>query len=607
MANARSGGPRRPDLDYYEYRRLHEQRMRQAAALNAGIAPEKPEAEKPVAPSAVRKPAEAVREAAQKPARSPQVDLAEPLDLRDEDEMRLPEEPLDLPEANKSLFSGVKALMQGVASRVPEDESEDESEERPAKGFSGRKDDDQAEGPEEDEDPADAPQIDNPIGDALHKVRSLFQSARRKLAERRAALPGDEDDADDEDDTPRKPARAHDEPEETPSLSRRMRKAAQAREKAEPPILDIGEVDVGEVDELLSKPGTTVRAGFAEDEAAGKAAELSAEEEPDDEDDDLPSARGTRMFGFFKKSRARSAQNEWDAKPEADALEEGQDMDVQQKAVLTQRLSEELSSAPSLSRKERKALAAGKAVRPQAPAASAGSAVFAASPSEAPETMPFAAPASARSAHPVDEPTQQFRPLRARPARVAPPEPVRPAEFDEYEEDEDDDLPVRKASKPLKPPKEKKRRIYQDEDLEDEEYEETGRYEEEYDDYDDYDDYDEDDYDDEYRVSGGRRFLGFLKGLTVLILFLAVCVLALRQLEASRLISLGALRDAAGQVIPINLILPSPAPTATPEPTETPTTEPTAAPTPASEATAPAETPGADIAQVEPTEFTSVD
>ena len=95
----------------------------------------------------------------------------------------------------------------------------------------------------------------------------------------------------------------------------------------------------------------------------------------------------------------------------------------------------------------------------------------------------------------------------------------------------------------------------------------------------------------------------------VLILFLALCVLALRQLEASRLISLGALRDAAGQVVPINLILPSPEPTPmpTPEPTVAPTPVPTAAPTPVPEVTAPAETPVADSVEAAATEFTSVD
>ena len=617
MANARSGGPRRPDLDYYEYKKLHEQRMREAAPANFRPAPVKPEAEKPVAPAPERKPVEVVREPERKIARAPEADPFEALDLQDADELDLPAEPLDLPEENKSLFSGMKALMKGVASRVPADEPEAQTA-----NDSPRFDDGDEDADEDDVEPDDAPQIDNPIGDAFNKVKGLFQSARLKMAERRAAKSSETEEADDdEDQAPAKPAQTQDVADDAPVLSRRMRKAAEAMKPDEPPILDIGEVDEREVDELVSGPGTTVHTGFEQDEAP-KAAEPLVEIEPDDEDDDddLPSARGTRIFGFLKKFRGKSAQSDWDAQPDADEPDgEEQEMDEQQKAVLTQRLSEELASAPTLSRKERKALAAGKAVRTQAPAAPAipaGNTVFAAAPSDEPATMPFTAPTSARTAYEVDEPTQQFKPLRVRPARTAAPEPVRPVEFDdEYDEDEDDDLPVRKAAKPAKPPKppkEKKRRVYQDEDLEDEEYEEEGRYDDDYDDdYDDeYDDYDEDDerYEDEYHVSGGRRFLGFLKGLLIFILFLAVCVLALRQLEASRLISLGALRDAAGQVVPINLILPSPQPTATPMPTEAPTAEPTVAPTPQPEATAAAmETPSADIMQVEPTEFTSVD
>ncbi len=84
----------------------------------------------------------------------------------------------------------------------------------------------------------------------------------------------------------------------------------------------------------------------------------------------------------------------------------------------------------------------------------------------------------------------------------------------------------------------------------------------------------------------------------LLILLLAVCVLALRQLEASRLISLGGLRAAVGQ---LSLILPEPEPTAlmegTPEPEPTALMEVTPEPTQAADAAQ--ETPGADIAQTD--------
>jgi hypothetical protein len=686
MANARSGGPRRPDLDYYEYKRQHEQRVRLEAAPAVKPDPVKPAAERPApAPEIVNRPVPEMVNRVNRPVPEAAVNPAsEPLDLPDEDDLDLPAEPLDLPEEKPSLFSGVKSLMKGVAHRVPEDEPE----EREAHEHHGRHERPQPE-IDEDEDeegeatPGDGPQIDNPIGDALVKVKDLFLSARQKLTERRAARPQQPEDEPEEPVDAAPAPRDADSGEAAPMLSRRMRKAARAYEETEqPPILDIPAMDEREVDELVSGPGTTVHAGFAED-LPESAKPPVREPDDEDDDDDLPSARGTRLFGFFRKVRGRGAEPEAreDLEPEP---EEEPSMDEDQRSNLTQRLAEEMAGAPALSRRERKALAAGKPV----PAASAVPAV--ATPAEAPAAMSLSAPA--QTAYPVDEPTQQFRPLRARPARTLAPAPVRLTDEDEEEEEE---APVRKPLKPvkekkrrfyddeeqegeeeeavkppkpakektrrlyddeeregeeedavkppksakekkrrlyddeeqededddfkrpLKPAREKKRRIYQDEDLEDEaDYGERDRYDD-YDDYDEYDDYDDyDELEDEYRVSGGRRFLGFLKGLVVFILFLAVCVLVLRQLEGSRLISLGGLRGTVGQVIPIDLILPSPEPTAIPAPTAEPTAAPTEVPTmdpnmsmapgttmaPDTGASAvPAETPGADIAQVQAT------
>ncbi len=603
MANARPGGPRRPGLDYYEYKRLHEQRFQQEAEKTEKPAPVKPA--RPVKPPQQAMP-EREEAAPETPVKAQESEFEAP---------DLPEDALDLPEdedeerpgEKKSLFTGMKALMKGVSRRVPEEdeEPEDAGHEayRPPKGDADPEPEDEADGDEDEIDP-DAPQIDNPIGDALKKVGGLFRMARVRLAERRGVPEADEEGQDDEDaDEERSPA-PHDADAAEPVLSRRMRKAAQAQEPAsEPPILDIEPVDVREVDELVSQPGTTVHTGFAEDEEKDEGEPDSDDaDDEDDEDDDLPSTRGTRLFGFFKKFRGRGQESQADEPPYESAQPDGEDqfMDENQKAALTQRLSEELESAPSLSRKERKALAAGSAARSAAPAVPAAPAVVAPA-AVAPAAVAPLAPAPVKDAYAVDEPTQEFRPLRVRAPR---PEPVRPTEpeEDDYgydEEDEDDDLPVRRAPKP---PKEKKRRVYQDEDLDEEDYDDGDRYGNEYDDYDEYDeydDYDEDDerYDDEYHVSGGRRFLGFLKGLVLFVLFLAVCVLALRQLEASRLISLGGLRDAVGQ---LSLILPSPEPTAMPEPTPMPAPEVTAEPTQAADAAA-LETPGADIAQVETT------
>jgi len=615
MANARPGGPRRPAMDYYEYKRMHEQRLREAGALNERATPVE----------AAPKPA------AQIPYREKEIPPATPAqttpDLKEE---------LDLPEEKSSLFSGVKALMKGVTSRLPADEPEAQDEPEALDVPDGS----EAEAPEGDEEapevapddepaeddddaiPDDAPQIDNPIGDAIHKVVGLFQSVRSKIAKRAPAQAEPEDDEDEvfavpeteestsEDDTAEESAAE----ESEPVLSRRMRKAIKSQEpeedSGEPPILDIGPVAAEEVDELVSKPGTTVRADFAEVDAP-KADPVPADDEPDDDDDDdddLPATRGTRLFGFFSKFKGRSAAADEDAYEPDQPDGKDETMQEEKRAALTERLAEELNSAPALSRRERKALAAGKgkpaSAAPAAPVKIASPTASAPAASDLPAaTMPFSAPTATRPAFTDDEPTQEFRPLRA---RVAPPAPL--DEEDEYDEDDDDDLPpVRRAPKPAK--EKKRRRVYKDEDLEDE-YDED-RYDEDrydddrydddrydddrydddrydgYDDYDDYDDYDEEDdrYDDDYYVSPGRRFLGFLKGLIAFVLFLALCVLALRQLEASRLISLTGLRQTVGQIIPLDAILPSPPPevmapeaTAEPEPTAEITQEETATP-----------------------------
>ncbi len=592
MANARPGGPRRPGLDYYEYKRLHEQRQQDE---NPAAKPLKPEAQPAVSPYARPKPQSA-----------PEARIAEPSLIDDDQDfsgnaLDLPDS--EMPEKKPNLLSGVKSLMKNVSRRVPEDgepSGHQEPEREEAQPDLSELEDD---ADDEAAEPDDAPQIDNPIGDAFLKVKGLFQKARGRIADRRQSQPDAEpDESDSQEDEPQADSEPY-------ASSRRMRKAAQA---AEPPILAIEPVDVREVDELVAKPGTTVRAGFAEDQPF-KNAPLTLEPEGeavynDDDDDDLPAARGTKMFGFLKKMRGRAGR----AAEEADVdltppSGEDQRVDGSEKAGLTQLLAEG-EGGPTLSRRERKALAAGK------PIAAPAVANAPAAPEKPVATMPFDAPTASatppKAVFAVDEPTQEFRPLRPRPPiKITKPAPLRAAEpeLDGYDEDEDDDLPVRRAPKP---PKVKKRRIYQDEDFEDEEYDRGDRFddydEDEYDDYDDYDE-DEDRYEDEYHVSGGRRFLGFLKGLVVFILFLAVCVLALRQLEASHLISLGGLRSAVGQ---LSLILPSPEPTVapvpeatveptlapTPEPTALPTTQPTAAPT-----AMPEETPGADIAQVEPT------
>ena len=589
MANARPGGPRRPGLDYYEYKRLHEQHQKQDHPSTRSAKP----AVQPVMPAPTR----LKTQAAPEPKQTLPSLTGDELDFS-ENALDLPVD-LEFPDGKSKRFSGVKALMKGVSRRVPEDEPELSQELEEPKGFTpvpveleDDEDDDQA-GAD------DAPQIDNPIGDAFLKVKGLFQKARGRLAERRLAQPGEDSGEQDSEEEEQTASAA-----ESSVSSRRMRKAIKS---SEPPILTIEPVDVQEVDALVAKPGTTVRAGFMEDQPPEPAAPMFAPEDEaiDDDDDDLPTARGTRMFGFFKKMRGHTerAAEETDAGT-AQTVSEDQLAGERVKAEMTQLLAED-AGGPTLSRKERKALAAGKPV-----AAAPALPIAPAAPEKPAATMPFTAPTALKTTYPVDEPTMQFRPVRPQHSKIVNASPLRPIEpeIEDFDEDADSDLPVRRASKP---PREKKRRVYQDEDLEDEEYDraDRGNHADRYDEYDeeeydDYDDYDEDDerYEDEYHVSGGRRFLGFLKGLAVFILLLAMCILALRQLEASRLISLGGLRSAVGQ---LSLILPSPAPEVTAEPTLAPTALPTPEPT-AVPTVAPDETPGADITQVEPTADSSI-
>lgn len=163
---------------------------------------------------------------------------------------------------------------------------------------------------------------------------------------------------------------------------------------------------------------------------------------------------------------------------------------------------------------------------------------------------------------PVDEPTVEFKPIRSRTVepvseKPAPRKkrPVRTVELPQEDEDEDEEeleerRPVRRPAQPKRAPKPqgKKRRVYSDED-----------YDDEYDDYDD--DYDDDDYDDDYddeHVGFGKRFLGFLKVLVIIVLILALSVLALQQLEANGRVNLDWLRNTVGAVLPVEKVFPDP-------------------------------------------------
>ncbi len=269
MANARPGGPRRPELDYYEYsacasgarlcRRLGGRRAPRPAAARGGRAAARRRdwPQIPRAPAA-EMPAERADKAPDAPA---------PCRTRASRSAR--------GEA-RSRFGGVKALMQGVTHRVPEDEPLDlepdpalefepafEPESAPAQQPEPRlpeqiesgeaqpspaapSDRGQAPGASiqsqfelDDEDDAqyddDAPQIDNPIGDALSKVRGAFRMAREKLAERARSGAPDESAKTTEaapDESAEIPETALDDDYDAPASSRRMRKALKEQEEA---------------------------------------------------------------------------------------------------------------------------------------------------------------------------------------------------------------------------------------------------------------------------------------------------------------------------------------------------------------------------------------
>jgi len=185
----------------------------------------------------------------------------------------------------------------------------------------------------------------------------------------------------------------------------------------------------------------------------------------------------------------------------------------------------------TMSRRERKAREA-----------AAGGASASTSTKKYPQAKPQYAEPAFDDMHVVDEPTQEFRPVRARgeqPQRA--PQPL----FDEYEVEE----PEMRRSAPRLGQRDE--RVYDD-------------YDDEYgnDDYDDDedDDYDFDDDDDDVddRGSMGHHILGFLKALFAIVILLIVLVIGLRLLETAQIISLSAVRDTLRPYVPIDSILPAP-------------------------------------------------
>lgn len=245
--------------------------------------------------------------------------------------------------------------------------------------------------------------------------------------------------------------------------------------------------------------------------------------------------RGSRFVAEDGSVRGMDVPEQNERAPEARQDKGGSQMeDKNRKPSMTELLAAELDDQPDMSRRARRQ-------RAEAQEAAQNDV---AQPTEENE-------------FPVDEPTVEFKPIRSRTVepvseKPAPRKkrPVRTVELPQEDEDEDEDeeeleerRPVRRPAQPKRAPKPqgKKRRVYSDED-----------YDDEYDD----DDYD-DDYDDEH-VGFGKRFLGFLKVLVIIVLILALSVLALQQLEANGRVNLDWLRNTVGAVLPVEKVFPDP-------------------------------------------------
>lgn len=276
-------------------------------------------------------------------------------------------------------------------------------------------------------------------------------------------------------------------------------------------------------------------------------------EDPDDEDelDEEEDEGGGGFRAFFTSLRGRfirdTDEEEDDDESYDEELDEGEDDmaddHFKKNTSITDLMAKDLEdNEPRLTRRERKALEAQRA----------GGNVA----SQDEDDLRTGAPEA-----PVDEPTQEFKPLRFRGNAARGQKPSKKPvyqdededeyddyddyddEYDDYEDDYDDE-PKRKKARPAKKvPK----RVYSDYDDDDE--------------YDDYDDYDDDDDLDDDRDTFGHRITGFLMAIVAVAVILVLLVVVLRQVESAGHINLDWLRDSAiGRVIPIERVLPDPDP-----------------------------------------------
>lgn len=679
MANTRRtpSGTQKPQLDYYEYKRQREERLRRRAAAEGRVweppvvpveepaeeqyddAPVEEGAQEEYEPqesgvrsafgklgalgtrlkSAVIKPRadEEYDEYADAPEDAPAQEDAQDAPVQAPDSQPQPEEAADLPGEEPVDIDENSAQPEEIIEDAQEVFEEPADAQEYAEEYADEYADEDGYASEEGEydeyaeEEADGNE-DNPFSAFLHVARkaggqakTLFGGLKEKIAARRGATEdADEEVAEEEYESETCEAPEGEEnavfavenaPEETFTSQEESLQPEDAPQDDAADIADVEDVadaaDVADATDSAApteeQAGTVVRPSLFMDE----------DEYADGEEEEEPKAGfGAKLkdlFAAVKQSVGRKKQAEeepeWDEEPAPVSLEQedGQATNIaaadmpaaEEESVmneqenrqpnLSEQLARELDSAPVLSRRERKALAAA-----QAAAARAAEEEAVQSENKQPAEEPAAEEIPAASVFEgVDEPTMEFTPVRAR--GIAPaqeedeededeekeePKPVKRGLFgrkkkpvvEEEEDDEDDEddyddeddeeiIPRRgrKASRFSRRDEEEDEEEYDEDDDWDEEDEDEeprrrsgrSRYDDEdedddYDDEDDYDDdYDDDDYDDEEDAphSGfGWGLLRFIRGLLILVIIGALLVLGLREMETRGMLSLDAVR-----------------------------------------------------------------
>ncbi|MGJ4850059.1 hypothetical protein ACH6CV_07395 [Bacillota bacterium Meth-B3] len=632
-------------MDYYEYKRLHEERLRrvmpEARQAEPVGAPEPP---RPAAPRALDAEAQLV-------ARVDNVPAPEPADAE-----ALPSESVE-----STIGAPVDAIDIPEAAHVPDALKADQ----PSPSDWDEYDDDLDE---------EEPHSDNPFAGALMGIKKLGGALRNlggALKRQVGRSQPVEEETDEDGDEPVAPvAPVAPEASAAPEAQEAVLDDLQAvRIEPQTPVVSAAPSDNAAQDAGLSRRARRAAASRAEAQIDVPAEVKSPYARPDesDEDEEAPQRKRFSLFGSPNRASANQDDDEDEditpsggrtplfgrgAAEDDAAAEEYDEGDAPDEPIgLSEQLAEALDDAPRSRRRRRRAAAVG----PE----DGDSKEDGPSLSEVDEpTMAFK-PLRRREEPEDDQRTRRFSPVRAqsepeddedeapapRSARRrgpfgrgaqpvepeeddgddeaddAPPprrrgpfgrgaQPVEPEEDDEGDEADDAPPPRRRGlfgrgAQPIEPEEDDEDdedlpvrryargaarggvRVYQDEDDYDDDYEGDYERDGDYDDeeYDEYDEYDA-------PMSFGKRVLRFFKGLLIVALLLLVAVIALRQLEANGTLSLNWMRRSVGVLVPLDGVFPAPEPTVAPEGLarlESPTVGPLPTPEPTAEVRPPSQ------------------